>query len=110
MSSADIWLTILGLTVITLITRGFFLFFGSRIELSDTIQRALRYAPMAALVAVIAPEVLLIKQDGHFTMQLFNPQMWGGIAAVLIFLRFRHMVGTIVGGMVVYTAVRFLPW
>ncbi len=106
MTSFETWSVIVGLTAITYLTRGFFLLMGTRVELSPTIQKSLRYAPAAALVAVIVPEIFF--PPGSTEIELNNPQLWGGIASILGFLATKSMVLTIILGMVVYTGARFI--
>ena len=106
MTSFETWVVIIGLTAITYLTRGFFLLMGTRVELSPTIQKSLRYAPAAALVAVIVPEIFF--PPGSAEMELNNPQLWGGIASILGFLATKSMVFTIISWMVVYTGARFI--
>jgi len=84
-TSLEIWVVIIGLAVITYLTRGFFLLMGTRVELSPTIQKSLRYAPAAALVAVIVPEIFF--PPGSTEIELNNPQLWGGLASILGFWR-----------------------
>ena len=105
MSEANIWLTIIGLMAVTFVTRGFFLLIGQRAELPDSLVSALRYAPAAALIAIIAPEVFLVRND---VFDIANPSLWGGLSALGVFLLSRSMVLTIVAGMLVFTAVRWL--
>jgi branched-subunit amino acid transport protein len=105
MSEVNIWLTIIGLMVVTFVTRGFFLLFGHRAELPDSLVSALRYAPAAALIAIIAPEVFLARGE---VFDPLNPSLWGGLTALGVFLLSRGMVLTIVAGMLVFTAVRWL--
>ena len=50
------------------------------------LQRALRYAPAAALAALIAPDLLLV-QGG---INPFNPKLLAGIVVSLIALRTRR--------------------
>lgn len=108
MTNSEVWLALIGLTLITIITRSLFLLFGNHIELPDSLQRALRYAPAAALVAIIVPEIVLVKgQTGLAAFSLLNPHLWGGVAAVVAFLSTRSMIWTIVVGMVAFTAARW---
>ncbi|MBU6436946.1 MAG: AzlD domain-containing protein [Betaproteobacteria bacterium] len=95
-------LTIAGLTVITLVTRGFFLLPRKPLELPPRVRQALRFAPIAALVGVIAPEVLIASALGA---------VWVKAAAVVLagayYLWRRGILGTIVVGMVAYWVLRF---
>jgi branched-subunit amino acid transport protein len=105
MNPAYIWSVILGMTAVTLITRAFFLFAGSRVKLPERVQRALRYAPAAALAAVVVPDVLT--WHDALSISLSNHQMLAALAGLLWFLLRRSMVETIVFGMLVFTALRW---
>ncbi|HEX7685870.1 MAG TPA: AzlD domain-containing protein [Trinickia sp.] len=106
MSTVEIWLAIIGMTLVTAATRAFFLLGGERAVLPERVQRALRYAPAAALVAVVVPDVL---QTPHgISFALSNHALYGTLAGLAWFLWRRSMIGTIVAGMIVYTALRFL--
>ena len=50
---------VVGLAVVTVLTRGFFLLSDRELTLPPWAMQGLRYAPLAALVAVIAPEIVL---------------------------------------------------
>jgi branched-subunit amino acid transport protein len=93
--------------VVTGLTRGFFLLLGARVEIPEGVQRALRYAPAGALVAIVMPEMLVMKEAaGVYEWQMSNPQTWGGVAAIITFFFARSMILTIVFGMMVFSAVR----
>jgi branched-subunit amino acid transport protein len=106
MSHLQIWIALAGLGVVTVITRGFFLIAGERATLPDRIQRALRYAPAAALAAIVLPDVM--SWHGHFTLSPGNAKLMAAVAATVFYLLTRRMVGMIVVGMAVYTALRLL--
>jgi branched-subunit amino acid transport protein len=106
LSSFEIWGVILGLTLITFITRGFFLMVGERMELSETLQNALRYAPAAALVAIIAPEMFFTQ--GSSDIEINSPYLWGGICSLFAFWLSRSMLLTIILGMLAFTAIRLV--
>ena len=46
------------LTVVSFLTRSGYFLFGDHLPLPDGVRRALRYAPVAALTAIILPEFL----------------------------------------------------
>src|SRR5688572_5632952 len=56
--SWEVVLAIAGLALLTLLSRGFFLLPEREVPLPDWLRQGMRYAPLAALVAVIAPEVV----------------------------------------------------
>ena len=62
--------------------------------------------PAAALAAIILPEFLSF--EGHFSFSPTNDKLMAGIAATACYLLTKRMVGMIVVGMGVYTALRLL--
>ena len=109
MSAAEIWIAILLLGVVSVLCRSFFLLCGSRLVMPDVLQRGIRYAPLGALVAVIVPEVVLLRQpSGVYVFSATSPQLWGGLCASAAFWRWRSILATVACGMAAYTAVRLL--
>ncbi len=108
MSTLELWIAFIGLMFVTLITRGFFLLAGSKFHVSETTQEFLRHAPTAALIAIVLPEVLFIKDASSqlFELHLFSPQLFGVVAAGIGFLATKSMLATIFFGMLVFTAAR----
>jgi branched-subunit amino acid transport protein len=104
MSSIEIWITIIGLTLVTIITRGAFLMIGDRISLPERVQHALRYAPACALAALVAPELLL--QQGHVFVSVENFKLVGAIVAAVAMLTTRNILFTMAVGMIIFTALR----
>ncbi|MDO5691218.1 MAG: AzlD domain-containing protein [Pseudomonadota bacterium] len=76
----DAWtlLAIAGLTVITVVARGFFFISEREWRLPGWAQRGLQYAPIAALSAVIAPDILLT--DGAMGTPWRDARLWGALA------------------------------
>jgi branched-subunit amino acid transport protein len=105
MSSADIWLTIALLAFATIVTRSSFFLLASA-RLPARVQQALRYAPPAALAAIVVPDLLLNGGANAASMDWTNPRLLAGIVATLFFLATRHLLGTIVAGMALFTALR----
>ncbi|MGT2507529.1 AzlD domain-containing protein [Cupriavidus basilensis] len=106
MSHLEIWVALVGMAVVTIVTRALFLMAGERVTVPDRIQRALRYAPAAALAAIILPD--LMTWQGHFTIAPDNYKLVAGAVALVFYLLTRRMVGMIAAGMAVYTALRLL--
>jgi branched-subunit amino acid transport protein len=100
------WLVIAGMTVVTAITRALFLLGGERTVLPERAQRALRYAPAAALAAVVLPDVLETSEGLSFALS--NHEFYATVAGLGWFLWRRSMLGTIVTGMLAFTALRLL--
>ena len=104
----NITLLIIGMTVVTICSRSFFLLLGERIKVSPLILEAIRFAPLAAMIAILAPEIFLpasAASVAEFNLRL--PNMWGGIAALIAFYFTKKMLITLVISMAVFTAARF---
>ena len=104
MTSTQIWLAIFGMTFVTAFTRAMFLIGGERTVLPARVQKMLRYAPAAALAAVVVPDVLTMPDGLSFGTS--NHELYATLAGLGWFLWRRTMLGTIVTGMVVFTLLR----
>ena len=103
-ADAGRWLAILGVVATVVATRCSFLALGERARLPPTVERGLRYAPAAALAALVLPD--LASWGGEVRLALDNPKLLGAAAATATFLATRSMVATIAAGMATYTVVR----
>lgn len=101
--------TIVGLAAITLLTRGFFLLPRDEIPLPAWLRQGLRYAPLAALTAVVAPEIVLTQ--GQLIGTWKDPRLFAAVAGAGWYFWRRGILGTIVAGMTVLLGLRFgLGW
>ncbi len=66
MTTAESLLAIAGLAAITLLTRGLFLLPERELPVPEWLRQGLRHAPLAALTAVVVPEIVLCSVS-HFT-------------------------------------------
>lgn len=102
-------LTILGLTVVTVLTRCFFFLSSKPWTLPDWAQRGLNYAPIAALAAVIVPEIVM--SQGALIATWRDARVFGALAGAAWFFWRRSVFGTIVAGMAVYLPLHIgLGW
>jgi len=101
---------ILGLAVITLATRAFFMIPERELPLPNWLHRGLKYAPLAALTAVIAPEVLM--SHGAPIHTLADARLPAVLcAAMYYFFGQRSILGIIIVGMAVYLPLHIgLGW
>jgi branched-subunit amino acid transport protein len=89
----------------TFLTRGFFfLLAGSRMP--AWLQHALGYVPAVALASIVAPDLLV--SDGAVSLSWTNIKLIAGVAAIAFFLWTRHVLATLVFGMIVFTVLRQL--
>lgn len=97
---------IVGLALISLLTRAGYFIFGDHLPLSDSVRRALRYAPVAALAAIIVPEMLpWSAQEGA---RIDPYKLIAAFFAVLAYWRTQSTVWLMVVGMAAYWLCRFL--
>ncbi len=106
-------LAIVGMTVITVLTRCFFFISEREWKLPDWAQRGLQYAPIAALTAVIAPDIVMA--GGELTAFWRDARVWASVVAAAFYF-WRRNAGftlplTIAVGMAVYLPLRLgLGW
>ncbi len=109
MSYAEILMAILGLMVVNILTRSLFVISEREWVMPSWLQRGLRYAPLAALAAVVAPEVLMT--HGEFVFNLRDARLYATAAATAYFFWRRGILGTIVSGMAVLIPLKLvLGW
>ena len=111
----DLWTlgVIIGLTVVTVVTRSFFFLSSREWQLPHWAQRGLQYAPIAALSAVIVPEVVMAQGQLISTWQ--DARIWGAMAGIAFYFWRRGagqaVLGTILVGMAVYLPLHLaLGW
>jgi branched-subunit amino acid transport protein len=106
MSSSEIWVTVILLTFATVLTRSSFFLLGNAVKLPPRVQHALRYAPAAALAAVVIPD--MVSNGGMVSLSVMNPKLVAGIGAALFFVATRRLLETIIAGMVLFTVLRLV--
>ena len=104
----DLWTlaVIACLAIITVITRSFFFISRKEFHLPRWAQRGLQYAPIAALSAVILPEIVMTQGELISTLQ--DARIYGALAGAAIFYWRRNTLACIIGGMTVYLPLRLL--
>jgi len=102
-------IAIAGLTVLTILTRGFFFLTERELPMPAWLLQGLRYAPLAALVAVIAPEIVMTQ--GQLITTWKDARLFAAAAGLAYFAWRRGILGTIVTGMAVLLPLRLgLGW
>ncbi len=99
----DPWLLItFGLIgLVSLLPRASFIVLGEGVALPSAVQRALRYAPAAALAALIVPEIVTVTGE----VDPINPKVAAAIAVVVTVLLVRNPLLPFVVGMAVLLAI-----
>jgi branched-subunit amino acid transport protein len=96
MSFWETVITIVGLAAITLVTRGFFILSAREIPLPEWLRQGLRYAPLAAMAAVVVPEVLMTQ--GQLIGSLKDARLYAAAGGAAVFFWRRSILGTILAG------------
>lgn len=107
----DLWtvVVILGLACVTVLARCFFFISSKPWPLPRWAERGLQYAPIAALSAVVVPEVVMAQ--GHLVSTWQDARLFGAAAGALAYFLRRDVLMTIVAGMAVYLPLHLgLGW
>ncbi|MCV2357094.1 AzlD domain-containing protein [Paucibacter sp. B2R-40] len=109
MSTWETVLAILGMGMITMLTRSFFLLPKQDLPLPDWVKQGLRYAPLAALAAVIVPEIVM--SHGALIDTWKDARLYAVAVGSAYFYWKRGILGTIISGTAVMLALRIgLGW
>ena len=100
-----LWITFVAIGATTVLTRGSFILLGDKARLPPAVHRALRYAPAAALAALVVPDILLIGGELH----PFNPKLAAAAVVIAIALRSRNPWLPFILGMGVLVLMRKGP-
>lgn len=107
----DLWtlVTIVGMALVTVLTRCFFFISDRDWTLPPWATRGLDFAPIAALAAVILPEVVMTEGQLIHTWQ--DARLYAALAGVAWYYWRRGVLGTILAGMAVYLPLHLaLGW
>lgn len=115
MNETDGWTlgVIVGLAAVTVVTRSFFFISSKPWHMPHWAQRGLQYAPIAALSAVVVPEVVMVQ--GHLVTTWQDARLFSAAAGAAYYFatggKGQAVLGTIVAGMVVYLPLHIgLGW
>lgn len=95
----SLWLTVLGMGLVTYLTRLVPILALGRLRLPHGIYRAMRYIPVAVLAAIVLPELLV--RDGVPALTLTNSRLWAGLAAAVVAWRYHRILLTVAVGMAI---------
>ena len=111
MNGTDFWTlaVIGGLALVTVLTRSFFFLSSKPWHLPGWAQRGLQYAPIAALSAVVVPEIVM--SQGQLISTVLDARLFAAAAGVITYFRSKNVLLTIVLGMAVYLPLHLgLGW
>ena len=101
---ASLWLIFILIALATTLPRASFIVLGNRVALPSVLQRALRYAPAAALAAIVVPDVLVVGG----ALEILNPKLAAACAAVAAAALWRNPWLPFIVGMAVLLGLRHL--
>ena len=100
---------IAGLSCVTVVARSFFFISSKPWSLPHWAQRGLQYAPIAALSAVVVPEVVM--SQGQLVTTWQDARLFAAAAGAAAYSWRRDVLVTIVAGMAVYLPLHIgLGW
>ena len=107
-----LWQTVMaiaGMPFISFLTRAFFMIPKEELPLPDWVKQGLRYAPLAALAAVIVPEIVMT--EGHVISTWKDARLFAVLVGTLCFVWKRDILATILSGTAVMLLMRLaLGW
>ena len=110
-NTTDLWtlLVISCLAVITAVSRSFFFLSNREWHLPHWAQRGLQYAPIAALSAVVVPEIVM--SQGQLIATWQDARIFAAAVGVAVYFAKHDVLLTIVLGMAVYLPLHLgLGW
>ncbi|WP_457419096.1 AzlD domain-containing protein [Roseateles sp. P5_E7] len=109
MSEAITWVALVGLAAISVVTRSFFMISNRPLPIPDWLRELLKVAPLAALVAVVAPEIFMTQ--GHVITTWQDARWPAALAATAYYFWRPGVLGTILVGMAVMLPLKLgLGW
>lgn len=98
------YVAVLGLVVLTAVTRAFFFLSERPLALPQLVTKGLKYAPLAALAAIIVPDLWFVQ--GHAPASWQDARWVAAPVAVAWAWWRKDMLSTILLGMTVYLALK----
>ena len=102
---SSIWISIILVGIFTFLTRLSFIFLSDKIKLQPTVQRALRFVPIAVLSAIIIPELV---QTNDTQILFIIPRIFAGVIAIFVAWRTKNILLTIITGMLSLYLLNYL--
>lgn len=109
LTEAWTWAAIVALALVTMLSRGFFLIGDKPWPLPGWLRELLKVAPLAALVAVVAPEVFM--SQGQVLSSWQDARWPAALTGAAVYFWRRDILATILSGMAVLLVLRVgLGW
>jgi branched-subunit amino acid transport protein len=106
MSTLESVVTLVGLAVVTLVSRAFFVIPEREVPMPAWLLRGLKVAPLAALVAIIVPEVVLT--DGALIRD-WRDARWPAVLVATVWYAWRPgVLGPLLAGLAAFLPLRLV--
>ncbi len=105
MDQETIFLTIVGMAVVTFIPRLLPVLLLSSRTLPPVIIRWLSYIPVAVLSAMLLPTILVV--DGKVALKGDNILLWAAIPTLVVAVETKSLFTSVVAGMIMVAAARY---
>lgn len=102
----DVFLIIVGSALVTFLPRVVPLMVLSRMELPEWGIRWLNYVPISVMAALVGQELFV--HDGQLASLWTNVELLAAIPTVLVAIKTRSLLGTVVAGMISIMILRYL--
>ncbi|MBD3308756.1 AzlD domain-containing protein [candidate division KSB3 bacterium] len=106
MEQGEIFLTLLGMVVVTYLPRVLPVWWLSSKSLPPLVVAWLRYVPVAVLAAMLFPALLV--DDATIDVGFDNLFLWAAVPTCLLAWKTRSFFGSVLVGMGIVAAVRYL--
>jgi len=106
MTTTEEIILVLGMMAVTFGVRYPTLALSGRMRMPSWLERALRFVPVAVLTAISVP--MIVAPQGELAVSLSNPYLAASIVAVVVAAWRRQLLLTIVVGLVVFFAWRWI--
>jgi branched-subunit amino acid transport protein len=106
MDQKTIFLTILGMMVVTYLPRVLPVWYLSSRSLPPLLTSWLRYVPVSVMAAMVLPSLVI--QDQQISVGLDNVFLLAAFPTLLVAWRTKSLFGAVLSGMLVVALMRFL--
>lgn len=100
------WLVIITAGLLTYATRLSSIISYGQFEMPKTVERALRFVPVAVLTAIFLPELVYVQED--LVVSYRNPRLIAGLLAIVVAWRTKNVMYTIVIGMLTLWFLQYI--
>jgi branched-subunit amino acid transport protein len=106
MEPRAVFLTMIGMLVVTYLPRLLPLWFFASRNLPPVVVSWLRYVPVAVLAAMLLPA--LVVTEGRFHVESQNLYLWAALPTFVVAWKTKSLFGSVIVGMLVVVAIRYL--